>query len=120
MAAVKLYQQEQSFDTTTYLEKLHDETEKCVADHMAKFYHLQAFEDVLQAAPFAANIVQTLADVSPPCSPGAVPRIGVWSLPMVGPKLQLDLTKMKDCVQADVTEHPGIACHLVILPNTPK
>ena len=87
---------------------------------MAKFYHLQAFEDVAQAAPFAANIVQTLADVSPPCSPGSVPRIGVWSLPAVGPKLQLSLSKLKDSVQADVTEHPGIACHVVILPNTPK
>ena len=117
IAADKLYSQEHSSDTTTYLERVHDAVVEAANDHMQKFYQVEAFEELKDGGAFAAMAVQALCDVSPPCSAGSVPRLAVWNLPTVGPKLHLSMKAFQAAVAQDLTEHPDLAAHVVILPN---
>ena len=120
VAADKLYSQQHSSDTTTYLEKVHDTVVEATKEHMDKFYHIEAFQELTQGIPFTAHAMRALCDLSPPCPADSVPRLSVWNLPCVGPKLQLSLKQFQAAVATDLMEHPDLAAHIVIMPNCSK
>ena len=120
MAAEKLYSQEHHSNTTAYLERLHDSVVEAATEHQSKFFHVEAFQELREVPAFAATALQIFCDISPPCPPGAVPRISVWSLPFVGPKFHLSIKNFQAVIMQDLVEHPSTSVHCVILPNCPK
>lgn len=87
---------------------------------MISFYQMEAFESIPDASGFLAKAAQILADVSPPCSAGNLPRVSIWNLPTVGPKFSLSTKQMQAAIATDLSEHPRFSVHIVIMPNTPK